>query len=286
VGSWWWVVLAALYSTSARAADEPVVWGRLFTAVALQPGGAIVDVASELRAPVMRYGGVAFNDTFVGGGARVALTPAHLDTALRATIQPIDLLPITVELVRSTYWESPWGLVPIDRITDIRLPGRQPLYEADRDFAGGAWILSVSPTFQVRAGPLVGFSNVTVSFLRIRPEQGPEPWVFEPFRGLALGYNDRVLEHTSALLWQPLDGEEAPLLRLGAALRGKNSHATGDTALTLGGIAQWRPGETPRAPTFLLLVTPYLRDPDFVGPAPYVAFVVTFEREQSLKDLQ
>jgi hypothetical protein len=282
VGSWW-LVLVSLGSAPARAADEPVVWGRLFSAVAVQPGGVIVDVASELRAPVMRYGGVAFNSTFVGAGLRAAVSPAHADAALRVSFQPIDLLPITVELVRTTYWESPWGLVPLDRITEIDPPGRRPLYQADRDFAGGAWTLSLSPTFQVRAGPVVGFSNVTVSSIHIRPEQEPEPWVFETYRGLAVGYDDRLLEHTSAILWEPHDGEDAPLLRLGGVLRGKTSHVTRDTALTLGGILQWRPGRSPRAPTLLALVTPYLRDPDFVGPMPYVAVAVSFEREQPLE---
>lgn len=273
-----------IYWTSvALAADSPSLWGRLFSAVAVQPGGVIVDTASELRAPVLRYGGVAFNDTFVGAGARIAVSPAHFETALRMSVQPIDLLPITVELVRTTYWESPWGLVPIDRVSEIDAIGRKSIYEADRDFAGYALGLVLSPTLQARAGPIAAFSNFTFSFLSMHPQIGPEPWLVEPVRGLAMGYEDRITEHTSALLWEPLDGEEAPILRLGAVLRGKSSHVTHDNALTAGVLTQWRPGHAPEAPTFLLLVTPYLKDPDFMGPIPYVAAAVTFERDRPLK---
>lgn len=266
----------------ALAAETPSLWSRFFSGAALQPGGVIAEGTGELRAPVLRYGGVAFNSTFVGAGARVALSPAHLDTALRLSLQPIDLLPITVELVRTTYWESPWGLVPIDRRFDIDSKGRRELYQADRDFAGYSLTFLVSPTLQARAGPVVGFSSFTFSFMSIRPRMGPEPWLVEPVRGLAMGYEDRLTEHTSAVLWEPKDGEDAPIVRLGGVLRGRASHVTHDSSLNAGLLMQWRPGRSPRAPTFLFLAAPYLKDPDFIGPIPNVAAAVTFERDQPL----
>ena len=90
------------------------------------------------------------------------------------------------------------------------------------------------------------------------------------------------MEHTSALLWEPLDGEDRPLLRVGAALRGKSSKETPDATLTLGGLAQWRPGHGENAPTLTALVSPYLVDPDYGGLAPNIALVLTFGGEVPL----
>lgn len=276
-----WVAFAA--AGVAEAADVPSLWLRGFGAIAFQPTGVIVDGAAELRAPVLRYGGAVFNDTFVGGGLRVALSPVHVDLALRASFQPIDILPITVEAVRSTYWESPWGLVPADTVSNQLSPDRKPLYTADRDFAGGAWSLSVAPTLQLKVGPIVGFTSPTFTWISLRPEQAPEPWVFEPYRGLVMAYDDRLLEHTSAILWEAADGEDRSLFRVGPVFRGKAAHATGDRSLTLGGVAQWRPGSAPTAPSLLLLAAEYVLDDDFAGPIPFVALLVTVERDVSLR---
>lgn len=275
-----WVALAA---AGAQAAEPPSLWLRGFAAIAFQPTGVIVDGAGELRAPVLRYGGAVFNDTFVGGGLRVALSPVHVDVAVRASLQPIDILPITIEAVRSSYWESPWGLVPADSVSDQLGPDRRPLYTADRDFAGGAWSLSVAPTLQLKLGPIVGFSSPTFTWISLRPEQTPEAWVFEPYRGLVMAYDDRLLEHTSAILWEAADGADRPLFRVGPVFRGKSAHATGDRSLMLGGVAQWRPGTAPTAPTLLLIGAEYVLDDDFAGPIPFVALLVTVERDLSLQ---
>ena len=59
-------------------------------------------------------------------------------------------------------------------------------------------------------------------------------------------------------------------------------HMTGDHSLTLGGLAQFRPGHADTAPTFVLLVADYLGDSDFPGPVPYFAGVISFERDVPL----
>jgi hypothetical protein len=264
---------------AAVAADGPSLWVREFAAVAAQPTGVMAEVTAELRAPVLRYGGVAFNGTFVGAGVRIGVTPVHVDTALRLDLQPIDILPITIEAFRSTYWESPWGLTPADRVADQRTADRAPYFEADRDFSGTALGLTVSPTVQIRLGPIAAFTNPALTWLSIRPTVAPEPWVFEPYRGMVLAPEDRVLEHTSAVLWERSTGDDEPIFRFGPALRGKASRGTGDTTLNLGGVLQWRPGREAHDPTLLVLVAPYLRDPDFLGPMPMMAAVLTVERD-------
>lgn len=271
-----------IWGSVALAADVPSLWTRASWAACWHPTGVLAEGTAELRAPVMRFGGVPFADGYVGAGARVAVSPAHLDAAARVSFQPIDLLPITVEAVHTSYWESPWGLVPVEGLANHTGKDHAPLYDADRDFAGSATAIILSPTLQARAGPVVAFTNVVYTWIRVRPEKGPEPWVYEPFRGMVMGYDDRLMEHTSAVLWEAADGEDGALFRIGPALRGKSSAVTGDASLSLGGVLQWRPGRSVNAPTFLLLATPYLRDPDYAGPVPFVAGLLTFERDVRL----
>jgi hypothetical protein len=265
-----------LVAVPAFAQDSPHLWVRENVAVAVRPAGVITDLAAEVRAPVLRLGGVAFNDTFVGAGGRLAATPVHAEGALRLDTQLIDVLPVYAEAFYATYWESPWGFVPLDSVLATTVPDRRPLYDADRDFAAHTSGFLLSPTLQARVGRVVGFSNVTVTFLRVRQAHGPEPWVFEPYRGLVVAYDDRVIEHASALLWEPLDGEGGSLLRVGGVVRGKSSAVTPDTSLTAGLLGQWRPGRSEVAPVATVLVTPYLSDYDFAGLAPFVALQLTF----------
>ncbi|MEZ4234878.1 MAG: hypothetical protein R3F59_01665 [Myxococcota bacterium] len=271
-------MVGVLVVAEAALAGSPELWVREFAAVAGQPTGVMGELAAEVRAPVLRYGGVAFNGTFVGAGARLAVTPVHAEGALRLSAQPIDLLPVTVEVFRGQYWESPWGFVPATSVGHQRTRDRAPYYEADRDFAATVWGASVSPTLQARLGPIAGFTNPTWTWLSVSPSPDPEPWMFEPYRGLVIADHDRLFEHTSALLWELADGEDAPIVRFGPILRGKASHATGDRTLNLGGVLQWRPGRQAHDATLMLLVAPYLEDPDFVGPVPMVAAVVTIEQ--------
>lgn len=273
---WWaWLVVAGW------TGDDPGLWWETTGAVAVQPLGALAGATVEGRVPVLRYGGAAFNDTFVGAGGRLTATPAFAEGALRLSAQPIDLLPLAVEVVHSQYWRSPFGFVAMpesDLSGGTDDPARAPLYAAGNDFGGHAWTVIASPTFQIRVGPVVAFSSWNIAWMRIVPNvPQSDPWVFEPYRGMVVGFEDRLVDHTSAVLWEPKNGEDQALLRLGAALRGKWSHVTPDRSLGVGPVVQWRPGAQRTAPTFLGLVAPYLLDPDFVGPIPFVAVLVKWE---------
>lgn len=268
----------ALVVGAAQAADTPHLWVREYTGIALRPSGVIVDVATEARVPVMRFGGAIFNDTFAGAGARLAVSPAHLDLAARASFKPMDILPITVEGVYTSYWESPWGVYGRDEVPGQLGPDRRPAYEADIDYAAYALALSVSPTLQLKVGPVAAFTNVAMTWLRVRPAPAANPYVWEPYRGMVVAPDDRIIEHTSALLFDPFDGNDTPIFRIGAVLRGRTGHQTGDTTVMLGGITQWRPGRNAHDADFTLLVAPYLQDPDFRIGSPYFALLVSFQR--------
>lgn len=269
----------------SKPTDGPHLFIRGYGAAAVLPGGLVLDVAAEARAPVLRLGGALFNNTFIGAGVRVAGSPAHLDLAVRSTIQLVDILPVTIEGVYTNYPRTPFGVVPKDEVPGQLMPDRQFLYDLDRDYAAYALTLTISPTLQVKVGSVSAFTNVATTFIRIRPEPSPEPFVFDPYRGVVIAPDERILEHTSAILYDPLSGDGTPIVRIGPVMRGRTAATSGDTSLMLGLAAQWRPGKKARDADFLLLVAPYLQDPDFQFGVPYIALVVTTSRILPFKKL-
>ena len=270
-----------------RNQDVNHLWVRGYAGLAYQPLGVIGDVAAEVRFPVLRFGGIAFNDTFFGIGARAAITPVHAEFAARASFQPIDLLPITVEGFWANFWDSPWGPVPLDRVENQTLEYRGHLYDEKRDFLAQSVGVNVIPTFQIQYKRVAAFTSWTFTFMKTTPVQGPEPWYFEPYRGMVLAYEDRVIEHTSAIVWDFKNGKDhTSLLRVGPALRGKFAKNTTDHTLEAGGLVMWRPGRRERDATFTLIVTEYLQDPDFGLGVPHVVLVVSASRILPLQKLR
>ena len=74
-----------------------------------------------------------------------------------------------------------------------------------------------------------------------------------------------------------MNGEEGPLLRLGGVMRGKWSEETPDMSLSAGPAAMFKPDTKSVTPTMLVIVSPYFRDPDLVGPIPFMAVLATWE---------
>lgn len=276
----WWTLLAWTFG-AAVAADDPGLWWSTTGVVALQPGGLLSDTSVQYRAPVMRYGGVAFNDTFIGAGGRFSASPAFVEAAARFDFQPIDLLPLKLEVVNTQYWKSPFGMLPYDQSTlsdGSDGPVRNPRYKDGEGFGGQMWSVIATPTLQMKAGPIVGFTSWSFVWLRMQPYRDfSEPWFFDPFRGTVVGREDLLFEHTSAVLYQHLSGEDEALLRVGAIARGRWSSETPDRMLQVGAAGQFKPDTSPVTPTMLLLVAPYVQDVDYVGPVPFMALLATWE---------
>ena len=132
-----WIGQLLCFLGAAWAADDPGLWWSTTGVVALQPTGLLSDSAVEYRAPVMRYGGVAFNDTFLGAGARFTASPAFAEAAARVSFQPIDLLPLRIEAVHTQYWRSPFGLLAYnaDQLSEgSDGPVRNPRYQDGQSF--------------------------------------------------------------------------------------------------------------------------------------------------------
>ena len=277
-----WITLLALgWGSVAAGGDDPGLWWRQNGAIAYKPTGLLSDTAVEYRAPVMRYGGAVFNDTFVGVGGRVTATPAFVEGAARVSFQLIDVLPVTVEAVHTQYWRSSFGLISFPKSdlsggTDDEV--RDPRYANGEGTGGHMWSVLVSPTLQMKVGPIVGFSSWGITWMRIVPSSPQsDPWIYEPYRGMVVGFQDTTYDHTSAVLYEAMDGEEQALLRLGALQRGRWSAVTPDRSLSVGGVVQWKPGTKASVPSFLAVVAPYLDDPDYIGPVPFMALLATWE---------
>ena len=270
-----------LLASVTLAADEPGPWFESLTAGGVQPGALIQSLSVEYRAPVLRYGGAVFNDTFVGGGARASVTPAFSEFAGRVSAQPIDILPITFEAVHTAYFNNNVGLVAMDSLDNgSRFPERLSRIEQGFGFGGSSLTLSASPTLQMRVGPIVGFTNWTFASIQVRQPDGIDTeYVFDPFRGIVIAWDDWIIEHTSAVLYERTVGAKNGLLRIGPATRGRWSLNGPDETLTLGGLVQYRPTDTPYMPTFMLLTSSFLKDPDFLGPVPNVLVAVTFNNQ-------
>lgn len=279
-----WALTLALVCGTAEAADGPALAWRESVIVAGHPGGVLSDAVFEYRVPALRFGGAVFNDTFVGPGIRVSASPAHGEVGARLSAQPIDVLPLVVEAAYTQYWKSPFGLLdwPVSDLSGgTRGIVRKPRYPAKESFAGSMWTVAFLPTFQIRAGPVVAFSAWNLSWIDLVPwEEQDEPWFFEPYRGLIADIDhDLLVDHTSAVLWEAMDGEERALLRVGPVLRGKWSDRTTDGTLTAGAVGQWKPGTSVATPTLTGIVTWYLIDPDYRGVWPFGALVVTWSGE-------
>jgi hypothetical protein len=263
---------------SAAAGDEAGLFWQQLLAVTVVPGGLLTDTGVEYRAPFLRFGDPVSNMTYVGAGGRVSVSPAHAEVAARLSMMPVDVLPIKIELVRTVYWKSYFGLIGMDNARNTSSSFRKPRYEADEGFAGTAWTLIINPGGQIKVGPIVGFTSPIWSFMRIDPAVDvPERWVYDPYRGLVVDFEDRIFEHTSAVLWEPKDGVDGPLLRIGPVMRGKNSMVTPDNSLTVGGLIMYKPTTAQSMPTFMFASTAYVIDPDYVGGAPWVAFTAGWE---------
>lgn len=269
----------------ADPTDELHLFYRGFVAGALNPSGVQVDVAGEIRAPVLRFGGIMSNTTFIGAGLRGSLTPVHMDIAARVSFQPLDILPITVEAFWGNYWDSPWAPVPVDRVENQLLANRGWRYDAGQDFTAQTFGVNVMPTFQIQFGKVAAFTSWTFTWMKTTPVQkGPEPWYLDPYRGLVLRYEEWIYEHTTAMVYEIKNGKDhTSMLRVGALIRGKWVEGTPDATLMTGPVVMWRPGKRSHDATILTMLAPYLQDPDFKAGIPYFAVLVSSNKAIPLR---
>jgi hypothetical protein len=249
-------------------------------AVAGWPTGALSESEGGARLPLSRSDSILFRTARVDLGADVALSPAFVEVGPRALIEPIAVLDVGLGASVVDYFSPRWGTMGFSGPSGTLDTERAPRWRED-GFATTGWSVEASPTGQGQVGPVVFFSSWTLTSLHLkRPAGMDDPYVFEPFRGLVIAWDDLVVEHLSAVLWQPLDGEDGrALLRVGVAERGHWSvNLDGNGSLAVGLAGMGHPAHLAAVPTVTAVLLPYLTDPDRVGGAPFVAVLAGWER--------
>lgn len=240
------------------------------------PSGVLSDTQVGARIPLAPSSeSILFRDDRLDLGGRIAVSPAFVEVGPRVTLEPIAVFDLNLQASVLRYVSPRYGVMGFDTVDGTLDPAKQEKWLAGDGFTANGWTLQANPVAQGRVPGLVFFSSWTVSRIHVdRPDGEAFPYVFEPFRGMVIAWDDVTVEHLSAVCWEPLDGEEGPMLRLGGALRGHwSTGLPGNGSLALGGALMAHPGSSRTVPDFTAVVLPYLKDPDRVGRVPFVAVV-------------
>ncbi len=281
------VVLLLL--SGPAAADEapeaepgPYLWVMPSFAVQYAPLGLFGDAKVQARTPLHRSESIVFQSTYAGIGGRLALTPAFVDVGPRFSFAPIDVFDVDVQLSWVGLWPSSSGLLPFDRL-EGKLDGQRRARQ-DQAVAGHELYASVVPTFKLKLGPVIAFTQADFSFIHVfRPESLDSPYVYEAYRDILIAWDDVVLTSQTGLLGEILDGEQTAVqLRAGALLRHRQAFVSGDVATAVGGVVTLRPGRKEGWPTILLAVLGYVREADRAFGPPNIQLRLSWDVERPI----
>ena len=269
----------------AAQPDEPVgpwLWIKPSVAVQYAPLGLIGDLRVQARAPLHRSDSIVFQNTYAGVGGRLAITPAFVDVGPRFSFAPLDIFDVDVQLGYVAVWPSSSGLLPFHALEGTLDSQRKQI--ADTAVGGHALYASVIPTFKLKLGPVIAFTQADFSFIHVfQPETVASPYVYEAYRNTLIAWDDVVLTSQTGLLGEILDGEATAVqLRAGALLRHRQAFVSGHVSTALGGVVTLRPGRKEGWPTVLLAVLGYLREADRALGAPNIQLRLSWDFERPL----
>lgn len=241
------------------------------------PTGAITVTQVEARTPLRRTGGLVFNDTFAGFGARVAITPAFTEAGVQLTIAPVDVFDMGVRVSYVNYYGVGTGLLPFDGLTGTLETSRNPRKEDAR--TGSALWAVLTPTLKAKVGPVIAVSGWEIAYTDMSATRGDatSPYVYEPFRDLVLGWRDLSFEHQALVLFEALNGDHKPLLRLGPSVRHRYAATSRDESVAVGATFMVDPAPDRRAaPDIGAQVLWYAKDNDRMSPIPSMGVALTW----------
>ncbi len=257
-------------------ADKPGLYIGETVAVTGWPTGAFADTTVQAQTPVWRSDSVLFQDSFLGGGMRMGVSPAFVEVGPSILFKPIAIMDLKVEATHTSYFIERFGLLGYEQPGGELSKLQKAAFDDGDRFTGESWTALVQPTFYIQVGPIVGMSSWTYSWIRVkRPAAEPDPYVFEVYRGIVMEWEDLVIQHFSAVLYQALDGKDRHMLRFGVLTRGKWAKRSPDQSLTLGGVIMAKPGIKPSVPTLVGIIAPYVQDTDYIGKGPVFGFLST-----------
>ena len=265
----------------------PWLFMRQQVAVAGFPAGLISDTRLQLRGPMHRDNSIVFQETYGGVGAKVAVTPAFVEVGPRLSLAPIDIFDVDFQASYIGYWPSSSGLLPYDtldestRDKDREVRWNDPELTAE---SGHALMVSAAPTLKLKIGPIIGFSGWTFAYYWFQRAEGQDsPLLYEPYWDRLMQPNDMVIEHQAAIVSEFLNGKKKPLLWVGATYVDRRVINSKDKSMMLGGLVLFQPSYKEGWPKFLVQVTPYIKDTDRVGRAPFMALALVWTKDLTLK---
>ncbi len=267
----------------------PWIFFREQVAVAGWPSGLITDTRVQLRGALHRDNSIVFQDTYAGVGARLAVTPAFVEVGPRLSFAPIDIFDVDVQASFIGYWPSSSGLLPYENIEEsTRDLDRKARYQDPDTTAepGYAFRVEAAPTLKLKIGPIIGLSSWSFAYYWFHQTDGNDsPLVYEPFNDRLMERHDMVITHQAALISEFLDGQNKPLLWVGATYIDRITLRSKDRSIRVGGLAVFQPSYKRGWPRFVVQVTPYVKDPDRVGGVPALALAIVWTRDMPLKQL-
>ncbi|MEQ1505298.1 MAG: hypothetical protein ABMB14_23910 [Myxococcota bacterium] len=245
-------------------------------AAAAYPTGVLSDSRASARwwlAPGSQS--ILFRDNHLDLGGRISVSPAFVELGPRIEFSPVAVFDLTVQGTVIRYISPRFGTMAYAPDDSTLGPVKNDKWRDGEGFTAWGRTLQVSPALKGRVWEIVFFSSWNISYIQIdRPDGIDSDYLFEPYRGTVIAWTDTAVEHLSAVLWEPLDGEDGPLFRVGGAIRGKWAGVSPDRSLTAGLVVMARPGTAPAVPTFTGVLLPYLIDGDRVGKFPFAALIV------------
>jgi hypothetical protein len=281
---------------SAATPLEPVVvpglwvWQRASVALAYAPLGLLATSRTQLRGPMGRSRSMIFQDTYAGVGGHFAISPAFAEVGPRFSLAPADMFDVDFTFTYTYTWRSSAGLLPYSGITGT-LDNQRTAIKATA-VAGSALTASVSPTFKIKVGPVIGLWNTEWAFIHHPIPTGvTSPYVYEALRDMVVAWDDMVVTNIAAVLVEVFDGTgpkdgPGPVLRVGAITRDKQTLVSRDISTALGGVVTFRPGPKPGWPDLLVAVMGYLRDEDRRFGAPNIQLQAAWVLERPLSKPQ
>ncbi|MFT4704847.1 MAG: hypothetical protein ACI81R_002555 [Bradymonadia bacterium] len=246
--------------TGTEAAPQ-WLYARSVFGISARPIGLLLDNQLEHRWRLWRTDAIPFQNTFLGVGARVALSPAYLDVGPQVTFAPADLFDLQMRATYSRYYAGANGLVGYATIGDTTSDTREAF--AQGTLGDDMLSLSIAPTLKLKVGPIIAVGSATITAI-YTDEDEALPLAFDVYRNLTIARgSELVTEYNGALIAELLDGDRGPLLWLGALAEHARTRESRDQRTAVGPLVVVRPSRSMRGPRFLIQGRYYTEDSDF-----------------------
>lgn len=260
--------------------DGTHLWAKQSIGASGWPTGALADSRVQLRAPLHRSDSVLFQQTFLGAGARLAVSPAFTEVGPQVTIAPIDVFSLDLQATVVRYYGGDGiGLLPFDAPQGKLNSEREGMDSVQ----AGAMRLSAAPTFKIKVGPIIAFDSWNLTYQRLAPGQAQDKaLVFEPYNDLVVAWDDVVIAHQGAVIVEVVPDEGGAFFWAGATARDRMSLQGKDRSTTTGLLLRGKPGKGKAVPALVGQALFYVNDADRVGHVPNLALQASWEFSKGL----